>query len=185
MQVEARWRCHVQPFLCLRCGRSFPLSHAFLHMHEMWAELTFWPLSVQVEARCHVQPFLCVECGRSFTYRHNLEKHRACHVKPEKRTDCYQRKVKAAIDAGKPHFMCDTCGKVGCTGRHATSHHITSDHITSDQITSHHIRSHQIRLKNWLVPNAMHGVLSQETASSQSTALPSCCFTVCSVFVFT
>ncbi|KAK7091024.1 hypothetical protein V1264_010742 [Littorina saxatilis] len=66
----------------------------------------------EVESRCHVQPFTCSECGRSFTYRHNLEKHRECHESSETRADNYRRKVKDAIDAGKPHYVCDSCGKV-------------------------------------------------------------------------
>ncbi|KAL8578370.1 hypothetical protein ACOMHN_031744 [Nucella lapillus] len=76
----------------------------------------------EVELRCHVQPFTCGECGRSFTYRHNLEKHHGCHVKPEKRAESYQRQVQAAIAAGKPHFVCDTCGKVYLRKETLTKH---------------------------------------------------------------
>lgn len=66
----------------------------------------------EVALRCHVQPFMCEKCGRSFTYRHNLLKHRLLHVKPVKYADLYRRKVQEHISSGKPHFTCDTCGKV-------------------------------------------------------------------------
>ncbi|KAK7486462.1 hypothetical protein BaRGS_00022263 [Batillaria attramentaria] len=66
----------------------------------------------EVQLRCHVQPFTCDRCGRCFTYRHNLEKHRALHVKPEKFHDMYRRKVEEHIASGKPHFKCEQCGKI-------------------------------------------------------------------------
>ena len=144
MQVELP--CHVQPFLCSDCGRCFTYRHNLLKHREchvkpekkteLWFGLgerglvlesvcEMEPITVvqqrhgvcmQVELPCHVQPFLCSDCGRCFTYRHNLLKHRECHVKPEKRSDSYRRKVQAAIAEGKPHFKCDTCGKVGGGG---------------------------------------------------------------------